>query len=337
MSSVQADTVHRYWNRYPGARVDSPVPHYEFSDPVLYSDWTWSQRFPDSVEIRKYFRYVADKWDLDKDTHFRTTVTSAIWNDDASRWMIHTDANVAYKCQFFLPNTGFAAKRHTPDWNGISDFEGSWVHPSYWPKEESELRGRRIAVIGTGSTGVQLTQELAPLASEFVLFQRTPNLALPMKQVAFAGKGTEIIPRSEYESFFNGRKDSFGGFDYNFSNKSTFQDSAEDRHKMYEELWSHGDFHFWLATYWDMLFDDSANTEAYNFWYAHELPNIGLSSATLTHSITGVTKSAPDCPTKDSRRSLHLKSSHTPLVPSGYLSRMAITSSLRNAMCTLWT
>ncbi|GAB7328629.1 hypothetical protein MBLNU13_g00568t1 [Cladosporium sp. NU13] len=234
-----------YWNRYPGARVDSPVPHYEFSDPGLHSEWAWSQRFPGSSEIRKYFRYVADKWDLDRDTIFQTTVNSAIWDDAESRWMIHTNGDVAYRCQFFLPNTGIAAKRHTPDWTGIDDFEGTWIHPSYWPKEEICVRGKKIAVVGTGSTGIQLTQELAPLASEFVLFQRTPNLALPMKQVAFAGQGTEIVPRSD---------------------KRTFEDSTEDRHKMYEDLWSHGDFHFWLATYCDMLFDDNANTEAYNFW-----------------------------------------------------------------------
>lgn len=270
MSFIKSDVTNRYWNRYPGARVDSPVPHYEFSDPGLHSGWAWSQRFPGSSEIRKYFRYVADKWDLDRDTIFQTAVNSAIWDDTESRWMIHTNSNVAYRCQFFLPNTGIAAKRHTPDWTGISDFEGTLIHPSYWPKEEVDLRGKKIAVIGTGSTGVQLTQELAPLASEFVLFQRTPNLALPMKQVAFAGQGTEVVPRSEYESFFRGRKDSFCGFDYNFSSKRTFEDSKEDRHEMYEDLWSHGDFHFWLATYCDMLFDDNANTEAYNFWYACE-------------------------------------------------------------------
>ena len=332
----KTDERRRYWNRYPGARVDSPVPHYELSDPVLYSDWTWSQRFPGSAEIRRYFRYVADKWDLDKDTNFQTTVTSAVWEDDASRWMVHTDTNVVYKCQFFLPNTGIAAKRHTPDWKGIDDFEGKWVHPSYWPKEEAELRGKKIAVIGTGSTGVQLTQELAPLANEFVLFQRTPNLALPMKQVAFSGQGTEIVPRSGYEAFFKGRKDSFGGFDYNFSNKSTFQDSAEERHNMYEDLWSHGDFHFWLATYWDMLFDDNANTEAYNFWYAHAFHSNNSMYMKLTRCTTGATKSVLVCLMKGFKGNSHLPSSHTHSVASGFHSKMGSTSFLRNLTYTLW-
>lgn len=294
------------------------MPHYEFSDPDLYTDWKFTQRFPGSAEIRKYFRYVANKWDLDKDTVFNTRVTSAVWDADASTWMVYTNTNVVYKSQFFLPNTGIAAKRHTPDWKGIDDFQGTWVHPSFWPKEEPDLRGKKIAVIGTGATGVQLTQDLAPRASEFVLFQRTPNLALPMKQVDLTEPGTDPVARSEYETFFKGRKDSFGGFDYNFMSKSTFQDSAEDRLKVYEELWNHGDFHFWLATYWDMLFDDGANTEAYNFWYVYRCPRLLVLYHELTESIAGVTKSGLVCPLRHCERSLHLPPNRTHSAASEY-------------------
>lgn len=256
-----------HWNSYPGARVDSPVPHYQFfSDPDLISGWTWSQRFPGFAELRRYFRYVADKWQLDNGTVFSTLVTGATWNSDANNWTIYTNTDTIYKCQFFLPNTGIAAKRHIPDWKGIDDFQGTLVHSSFWPKEDLDLRGKKIAVIGTGSTGVQITQDLAPIASEFVLFQRTPNLALPMGQMDLPVNSTQAAPRSDFEALREDRKQSFGGFDYNFLNKSTFQDTPEERQKTYEELWNHGDFHFWLATYYDMLFEDKANTEAYNFW-----------------------------------------------------------------------
>jgi cation diffusion facilitator CzcD-associated flavoprotein CzcO len=153
-----------------------------------------------------------------------------------------------------------------PDWKGIETFRGTWLHPSYWPKDKLDLRGKRVAVIGTGSTGIQLTQALAPIAAEFVLFQRTPNTCMPMKQVQYDTHNEQAIPRGQYAELFNRRTQSFGGFDYNFLNKSTFEDSEGDRLKMYEDLWSHGDFHYWLATYQDMLFDDRANTEAYNFW-----------------------------------------------------------------------
>lgn len=246
--------------------MDSTVPHYEFSDPNLWTDWTWSQRFPGSAEIREYFQYVSQKWDLAKDTVFSTKVIESVWSDQEAKWTIYTNSGTMYKCRFFLPNTGFAAKRHIPDFKGIDSFEGTWIHPSYWPKVELDLRGKKIAVIGTGSTGIQLTQDLAPLAAEFVLFQRTPNTCLPMRQENYSGKEHGPVPRDSYAAFFAGRVESYGGFDFNFLNKSTFQDSEEERLKVYQELWEHGDFHFWLATYQDMLFDDKANTEAYNFW-----------------------------------------------------------------------
>lgn len=246
--------------------MDSTIPHYEFSDPDLFTGWMWSQRFPGSEELRKYFRYVAEKWKLVEDTQFSTLVTGAVWDETSSRWMVSTNAGVTYKCQFFLPNTGFAAKRHIPEYKGLDKFRGTWLHPSFWPKDKPDLRGKKIAVIGTGSTGIQLCQDLAPLAGEFVLFQRTPNLALPMKQIQYDTHSTQAIPREQYNELFKGRSSSYGGFNFNFLAKNTFDDSEEERLKTYENLWSHGDFHYWLATYQDMLFVDSANTEAYNFW-----------------------------------------------------------------------
>ncbi|KAJ9651536.1 hypothetical protein H2198_009179 [Neophaeococcomyces mojaviensis] len=259
-----------YWNRYPGARVDSTVPHYEFSDPELWNHWLWKQRFPGSQELRDYFSFVADKWDLRKDTQFSTLVTAAQWSDVDCRWHVTTeDSNTRetqkWKVSYLLMNTGFAGKRHIPDWPGIDKFKGFWVHPSFWPHEEPSLKGKKIAVIGTGSTGVQLTQDLAPLASEFVLFQRTPNLALPMKQVDYQGD-EQPIPKQKYDALFKSRNENFGGFNFDFLPRGTFDDDEEKRRETYEELWAEGDFHFWLATYYDMLFSPDANKAAYDFW-----------------------------------------------------------------------
>ncbi|KAI9368859.1 FAD/NAD(P)-binding domain-containing protein [Aspergillus egyptiacus] len=254
-----------YWNRYPGARVDSTVPHYEFSDPTLWKEWSWKQRFPGSQELRDYFSFVADKWDLRSDTEFSTFISKAVFDEAHDCWYISSACGKEYKAKYFLLNTGFSAKRYTPDWKGIDRFKGTWVHPSYWPKEEPDLRGKKVAVIGTGSTGVQLAQEISKVAGHFVLFQRTPNTALPMGQVDFQN-GEQDIPRERYESLFANRNASFGGFSFSFLPRSTFDDSPEQRRRVYEELWQHGDFHFWLATYQDMLFTEEANTEAYNFW-----------------------------------------------------------------------
>jgi cation diffusion facilitator CzcD-associated flavoprotein CzcO len=173
---------------------------------------------------------------LHKDSIFNTFINSAAWQEDEGKWLIKSSDGKAFKAQFFLPNTGFAAKRHIPDWDGIDTFKGTWIHPSFWPKQEPDLRGKRIAVIGTGSTGVQLVQDLAPVASEFVLFQRTPNLALPMKQIQLTNQ-EQTIPRDKYKDLFAGRKESFGGFDFNFMGTATFDHSEEERAKTYQDLW----------------------------------------------------------------------------------------------------
>ncbi|KIA75483.1 Cyclopentanone 1,2-monooxygenase [Aspergillus ustus] len=256
-----------YWNRYPGARVDSTVPHYKFSDPALWNEWSWKQRFPGSQELREYFAFVAEKWDLRRDTEFDTFISSAVFDEGRNVWVVESRCGKVYTAKFLLLNTGFSAKRYTPDWKGIDKFRGTWVHPSYWPKDEPDLRGKKVAVIGTGSTGVQLAQELSQVAGQFVLFQRTPNTALPMKQINFQGEDQDI-PRQKYAELFAGRRDSFGGFSFNFIPRSTFDDNPEKRKEVYEELWKHGDFHFWLATYQDMLFSEAANKEAYDFWKA---------------------------------------------------------------------
>ena len=270
-----------YWNRYPGARVDSAIPHYEFSDPDLWQNWTWTERFPASAELRAYFAYVAEKWTLRKDTVFDCFVTKAEWDDNTSRWMVITESGERYRARYLLLNVGFAAKRYVPDWEGIDLFKGlptkvfsmnitlnatgTFLHPSHWPHQEPDLQGKRIAVIGTGSTGVQLATALSKVAGHITLFQRTPNMALPMKQVQYTPPA-QAVPYDQYPNLFAHRKDSFSGFSFNFIPRSTFSDAAEQRRGVYERLWAHGDFQFWLATYQDMLFDRKANAEAYSFW-----------------------------------------------------------------------
>ncbi|KAH7412206.1 cyclopentanone 1,2-monooxygenase [Phaeosphaeria sp. MPI-PUGE-AT-0046c] len=242
-----------------------PSPYYQFSDPALWEDWTFKHRFPGSAELLAYFAHVANKWDLRANTQFNTFVTSADWNDAEARWLVNTKGEETYKVRFLLLNTGFAAKRYIPDWKGIDTFKGTILHPSYWPHEGLDLHGKRIAVVGTGATGVQLAQELSKVAGHLTVFQRTPNMALPMGQVDYQKESCHIS-KSDYTKEMTGRTDSFGGFFYNFLPKSTFSDTPEQRQKVYEDLWSKGDFQFWLAGYHDMLFDPAANKDAYNFW-----------------------------------------------------------------------
>lgn len=208
------------------------------------------------------------RWDLRKDTQFNTFVQSARWDDAECLWTIHTKEGDTFKARYFLLNTGFAAKRYIPDWKGIDTFKGTLIHPSYWPREGLDLKGKRVAIIGTGSTGVQLATELTPVVGELVVLQRTPNTALPMRQVDYdaAAGGEQEIPRSEYPGLFAGRPHSFSGFSFSPLGRGTFDDTPEERRAVYEALWREGDFKFWLATYRDMLVSKPANDEAYAFW-----------------------------------------------------------------------
>ena len=205
------------------------------------------------------------RWDLDKDTQFNSFVESASWDDTECLWTIYTREGMCFKARYFLLNTGFAAKRYIPDWDGIEIFKGNFIHPSYWPREGLELKGKRVAIIGTGATGVQLATELSSIVGELVIFQRTPNTALPMKQVNYKD-GEQALRREAYPDLFKGRSLSFGGFSFSPIRHNTFDDSPERRQAFYEALWKEGDFKFWLANYQDLLSAKASNDEAYAFW-----------------------------------------------------------------------
>lgn len=254
-----------YWNCYPGARVDSDIPHYEFSMPELWKDWTWSERFPGGPELRRYFAHVDQKLDLRKDCLFDTTVASAIFDDNDKKWRVTTQGSETFKVKYLLLNTGFASKRYTPDLKGLDSFQGQWLHSSFWPQGGLDMTGKRVVVIGTGSTGVQLTQEAAKIAKEVTVLQRTPNLALPMAQKTYTN-GEQKQTRDQYPDLFKIRPTTFGGFMWDFVGRNTFDDPPEKRREFYEQLWKNGDFSFWLATYQDMLFVKESNEEAYGFW-----------------------------------------------------------------------
>lgn len=275
-----------YWNRYPGARVDINEPYYQFADPAIWKDWEWKSRFPGSTEIREYFEHVADVWDLRRDTEFGAWVSNAMWDDVEKVWVVRTkrsnkDGNsmeekgeVVYKAKWFLPCTGFAAKRHFPDWKETAPFKGTLLHPSFWPNEGLDLERKRIAVIGTGATAVQIIQSMTSLASQLTVFQRTPNTALPMKQEIYSPPHTTNYPKPQLQALLDKRTSSFAGLDYNFYPKKTFADTPEERERLYDTLWDDGSLKLWLGSHFDMLADSAANDYAYNYWLKRTRPRI---------------------------------------------------------------
>lgn len=254
-----------FWNCYPGARVDSPVPIYEYSIQKCWEDWTWKEKYPGWQELRDYFAHVDKKLDISQDVIFNTRVDGCDFDKKSHKWTVTTQHGPTFTSKYLLVCCGFSAKRYIPDWKGIDSFRGIIHHSSFWPDTGIDVKGRRVAVIGTGSTGIQIAQELAPEAKETFIFQRTPNLCLPMRQEDLTVEQQDKAKKS-YPSIFKNRMTTFAGFDFDWIPKNTFDVSHEEREKIYEELWQKGGFEFWVANFKDLLFDNAANRLAYDFW-----------------------------------------------------------------------
>ena len=254
-----------YWNCYPGARVDTHVPMYEFSSEDLWRDWTWTERFPSWEELRRYFKYVDQRLDLSKDVVFNTRVEAADFDEDRRRWVVRTQDGGLVRTRFLVLCTGFAAKPYIPALKGLDRFAGAKHHTAWWPQNGLDLTAKRVGVIGTGASGVQVVQEAAAVATELTVFQRTPILALAMQQCAL-DEATQVEMKRDYPARFARRRESFGGFDFHASGKSALEVSPEERRAIYEASWAAGGFSFWASTFYDVMMNLEANRTAYDFW-----------------------------------------------------------------------
>lgn len=253
------------WNCYPGAGVDSEIPEYQYSIPETWKDWTWSTNYPNYEELRKYFDHVDEVLQVKKDCAFESVVVGAQFDTKGGKWHVKTEDGRTAKAKYLIVSAGFAAKRYLPPWPGTDKFKGVIHHSSFWPREKVEVRGKRCAVIGTGASGVQVVQAWGPEAGHLKVFQRTPNLAVPMRKRNLSMEEQQQSKRF-YPELFKYRETCFGGFLYTFSPKGVFDDNEEERRAFLEELWKGGGFRYWLANYKDYLFDPKANRVVYDFW-----------------------------------------------------------------------
>lgn len=157
----------------PGARVDSDVPLYEFSLEEIWREWTWTERFPGHDELRAYFEFVDKKLDISKDCQFNTRVTAAEFDKERDQWIVTTEDGHTTRARYFLLCTGFAAKLYVPPFKGLETFEGECHHTAVWPKNGIDLHDKKVGVIGTGASGVQVIQEVGPIAKHLVSFFRS--------------------------------------------------------------------------------------------------------------------------------------------------------------------
>src|SRR5215510_2559216 len=169
-----------YWNRYPGARCDIPTTDYTYSfDPELEKAWTWSEKYATQPEIPRYARFVAERYDLRRDIDFRTRVAAARWDPAIERWHLRTQADETIRCRHYVMATGCLSQPKTMDIAGADRFQGEVYFTSRWPHEDVDFRGKRVAVIGTGSSGNQSIPLIARQAHQLTVFQRTPNFSIP--------------------------------------------------------------------------------------------------------------------------------------------------------------
>ena len=254
-----------HWNCYPGARVDSNVPIYEYSDEALWRDWYWKERFPDWRALRAYFEHVDATWDLSRDIRLETRVEAATWDEGQRHWSVRTKSGDLLRSRFVVICTGFAAKPYLPAFPGLQDFKGLCHHTAKWPQAGLDMTGLRVGVIGTGASGVQVTQEAAKIASQVTVFQRTPILALAMQQQPLTREDQDEA-KTDYPETFRRRTETSGGFDYSNCGESALAVSDEERLETFERLWQQGGFSFWAGNYADILRDEAANRTAYDFW-----------------------------------------------------------------------
>ncbi len=254
-----------YWNRYPGARCDSEsfIYSYSFSE-ELQQEWVWSTKYPEQPEILEYLEHVADRFDLRRDIRFGTRVVRATLQAD-DRWEVGTDSGEVVTCQFFISAVGCLSAANIPHIRGLEQFAGAWYHTGAWPPESVDFTGKRVGVIGTGSTGIQAVPVIAAEAKHLCVFQRTPNYTVPARNAPLTPEQTKDI-KAHYGAIRHKSRDSFAGFPYDPSDKSATEVTAEERLDTYERLWSEeGGFKFLYGSYNDLLFNKSSNDTAAEF------------------------------------------------------------------------
>ena len=254
-----------YWNCYPGARVDSSGPIYQFSRDDLWRTWQFSELYPSWQEIRAYFHYVDEKLGLSRDIRFNRRVTEAEFDPARDRWIVRSDDGSVATARYFVLCTGLGSKPYVPDLPGLSDFAGERHHTALWPQQGLDMAGKRVGVIGTGASGVQVAQEAAGVAAHLTVFQRTPNMALPMRQ-AKLDEDTIRRMKEGYPEIYDRRTKTFAGSDIDFLTTSGSEVPDLERQATFERLWETGGFAPWVGTFNDVLVNEDVNRAAYQFW-----------------------------------------------------------------------
>jgi cation diffusion facilitator CzcD-associated flavoprotein CzcO len=254
-----------FWNRYPGARCDSESYYYSYSfSPELEQEWEWTSKYPAQPEILRYLEHVADRFDLRRDIRLETRVEGATFDESTSRWTVRTDGGEELSAQFLVSAVGCLSAANIPDIPGLDTFGGEWYHTGRWPHDGVDFGGKRVGMIGTGSTGIQAAPVIAAEADHLTVFQRTPNYTVPARNAPLTPERAAEI-KADYPAIREHTRNSYGGFPFDPSDRSALEVSAEERQSTYEELWEEGGFKFLFGSFYDLLINQEANDTAAEF------------------------------------------------------------------------
>jgi len=255
-----------YWNRYPGARCDVPSMEYSYQfDDDLQQEWEWTEKYSGQPEILRYAGHVADRFDLRSDITFETSVTSALYDESANRWTLTTDNGASTSAQFVVMATGCLSSENTPSFAGMDEFQGQIFHTGKWPHDGVDFTGKRVAVIGTGSSGIQAIPVIANEAEHLTIFQRTANYSIPARNEPLKPEFQEDI-KANYTEFRAANSLENGGFGSRTRRGmiGALEADEEERYLEFERRWDEGGFGF-LSAYNDHLLTMDSNDTAAEF------------------------------------------------------------------------
>ena len=253
-----------YWNRYPGAKFDSEAYIYQYLfDKSLYTDWTWSSKFPGQPEIERWMHYVTDRLALRPDIQFNTRITRAEWDDSRGRWRVSTDTGEQIDTQYLITCAGMLSAPMEKVFEGQESFAGRIFHTGRWPHQPLDLREQRVGVVGIGATGIQVIQTIADQVKQLKVFIRTPQYVLPMKNPSY-GPQEAAAYKARFEELRATLPNSFTGFEYDFT-RQWATDTPEQRRAWLEEVHADGSLKLWLASYAEMFFDEQISEEISEF------------------------------------------------------------------------
>jgi cation diffusion facilitator CzcD-associated flavoprotein CzcO len=254
-----------YWNRYPGARFDSESYSYGYSfSKELLAEWEWSEHFAGQPETLRYLNYVADKFDLRRDIQFESRVTAAIYQEETRSWRITLEDGSPFTARFLITAIGPLSTPTLPRIEGRDSFMGKSFHTARWPKEPVDFAGKRVAVIGTGATGVQTIQTIAKAVGHLTVFQRTPNWCAPLHNGKIDAE-TQSKIKAGYPEMFARCRETFACFIHTPDPRGAFEVSDREREAFYEKLYGERGFGIWQGNFRDILTDRKANATISEF------------------------------------------------------------------------